>query len=1193
MKKTLLLTAVVTLSLGANAQWVKPELPVPETTSLVTTTADEAAGADAYYLYNVEAKSFYGHANAWNTRASLVAAPFEYFCNERNATMTAEPMQIKLVKDADTEGYGIQWVKADGGTDYTSPDTWEGVWVDGKRDGWNEFSITPTEGNNFTIGCSLRLEGGLLGVLSTDLSSAPVINLYNPAAVTDATLYSTWALVTVDAYNVARSEEEVAKYKEALPLYNAAVELRQAIDKAKAEYPDLDFSACEVVYNNTASTLEELQNATFQVTVIINDWKSGQASFDNPADLTEQIGDGSDVAPWTREFTGEGTVGTWHTNTWSTEANDGADGTNMTTPFCEDWVANGGLLSDQKIYKVIRNAAPGLYVFTANVRLYNEKGDQEALTGLTMYFGDDRVDVSTQAEMYKSNGKCVLWKDGFRLITVLKETGDIEVGFDIKDATFNWLAFKNTSLMYYGSEDADLHAVELYKEGYSYEKVEDDTYANAALVEAYNAAVDAYDNATNLEDVRAAIAAITDAKVAMEANHKAYEKLLAKIDEWTGNAETQELNGADWDNFLDFIVSGNNVDGYPEITPATITDGDRSMTNEEIDAYIAKIEELYAYAVAHSLTEGSDCTGMLVNPMFTEADGKGWTWEKNDNVTALAMRGGNEEFYCAEAYAGFNNNAGFLFDIHQEVADVPDGIYEISANCFYRWADNGQFTGEEVVPAVIYMNDFESPVQHIASNAVPYDQIMTTDEGGKEVLQEGWYGSWANTEGIGYVPNDMAAASCAFKKDMYKQTVYGLVEGGKMRIGIKKETKTEENRHWCLWTNFRLTFMGQNENAVASIVESLSANLEALLQTEVAAALSEEMISEAEDLISKAGNLSGEENYQLMKDLNAMVKKIKAVAAGNKEAMAELQKVYDAANAAMETDEYANDENYTIIVDDIAEWQAQMLEKVELGTLTDEERAEIMEKADEYVARLGIRGDWTKATEEAPVDMTSLIVNADFSTGNINGWTDTFTEGNHGFQNNAVYGDNTSEDGAYCDQFAEAWRAGNAALGSGSISQTIGELPYSFLAALPAGNYVLKADMNVQNQGDATIIGGVYLFAHNGENAYSKEITESSKTESGTVVTTQELKFTIAEDNRALNFGVMAIETQCNWFTADNFKLIYLGTGDAIAADPNDPTEISGIEAAPAVRTIYDLMGRKVNGTVKGIYIINGKKVVK
>ena len=359
MKKTLLLTAVVTLSLGANAQWVKPELPVPETTSLVTTTADEVAGADAYYLYNVEAKSFYGHGNAHNTRASLVAAAHDYFCKEKNKTVTAEPMQIKLVKDADTERYGIQWVKADGGTDYTSPDTWEGVWVDGKRDGWNEFSITPTEGNNFTIGCSLRLEGGLLGVLSTDLSSAPVINLYNPAAVTDATLYSTWALVTVDAYNVARSEEEVAKYKEALPLYNAAVELRQAIDKAKAEYPDLDFSACEVVYNNTASTLEELQNATFQVTVIINDWKSGQASFDNPADLTEQIGDGSDVAPWTREFTGEGTVGTWHTNTWSTEANDGADGTNMTTPFCEDWIANGGLLSDQKIYKVIRNAAPG------------------------------------------------------------------------------------------------------------------------------------------------------------------------------------------------------------------------------------------------------------------------------------------------------------------------------------------------------------------------------------------------------------------------------------------------------------------------------------------------------------------------------------------------------------------------------------------------------------------------------------------------------------------------------------------------------------------------------------------------------------------------------------------------------------------------------------------------------------------
>jgi hypothetical protein len=158
------------------------------------------------------------------------------------------------------------------------------------------------------------------------------------------------------------------------------------------------------------------------------------------------IGDGSDVAPWTREFTGTGEVGTWHTNTWSTEANGGADGTDMTTPFCEDWVANGSILSDQKIFQVLEGAAPGLYKFTANIRVYNEAGS-ETLTGATMYFGDNKLVLSDDTQMYKSGSKSVLWNANyFTIVAIVKEAGDIEFGIDIKDATFNWVAFKNTSL---------------------------------------------------------------------------------------------------------------------------------------------------------------------------------------------------------------------------------------------------------------------------------------------------------------------------------------------------------------------------------------------------------------------------------------------------------------------------------------------------------------------------------------------------------------------------------------------------------------------------------------------------------------------------------------------------------------------------------------------------------------------------
>lgn len=40
------------------------------------------------------------------------------------------------------------------------------------------------------------------------------------------------------------------------------------------------------------------------------------------------------------------------------------------------------------------------------------------------------------------------------------------------------------------------------------------------------------------------------------------------------------------------------------------------------------------------------------------------------------------------------------------------------------------------------------------------------------------------------------------------------------------------------------------------------------------------------------------------------------------------------------------------------------------------------------------------------------------------------------------------------------------------------------------------------------------------------------------------------------------------------------------------PTSISTTQIAPAVETIYDLSGRRVNSAAKGIFIVNGKKVV-
>ena len=145
------------------------------------------------------------------------------------------------------------------------------------------------------------------------------------------------------------------------------------------------------------------------MTSIIVNYKASLASFDEPLDLTSEIGDGSSAGPWIQEFTGTGTTGSHTTNTWSTEANNGGDGTDMTTPFIEHWTGSGGILSDQKIYQKLPNLAPGLYKFTVDARVYNEASQLEKFEGIKMFFGNDSINLQDEVDIYYSGSKSVLW----------------------------------------------------------------------------------------------------------------------------------------------------------------------------------------------------------------------------------------------------------------------------------------------------------------------------------------------------------------------------------------------------------------------------------------------------------------------------------------------------------------------------------------------------------------------------------------------------------------------------------------------------------------------------------------------------------------------------------------------------------------------------------------------------------------
>ncbi len=1124
MKKSLLLLAALFVSSMGFAQWEKPAAP----------KATDMNPGDTLYLYNVEAGQFFAQGNDWGTRASV-----SYDSGNKvvfNVEEGVDPSEgIYIFGDVLTNGNVNSLDCSDFG----------GIWVDGAGRAGDGMWTYKKEGDYYTI-ANTNVPTGNFGV----------------AEIFEGQTGNTrcWIYDASQTYKYDENGEEVtapkfsgefwdkwifvaaADYEAVLPAlqnYGAAMALKAALDKAKADYPAADFSSVEAVYNNTASVKKELQEAQAQIEPIIAAYKASLASFDNPADMTNAIGDGSKFDPWTQTFTGEDNLGDKATNTWSTEANNGADGTDMVTPFCQVWKAAGTLLSDQKITQTLKDQAPGLYKFTANVRVYSEAEKLKQFEGVKMFLGNDSIDLQAETPLHYSGSKSVLWKDGgFSIIAIVEETGDIELGFDIKGANFNWISFKETSLTYYGNEDVVANSAKLAKQAASFEKLED-VAANPTLVQAYNDAVDAVEAATSVADVKASIAAAKAAKVIVDENIEAYKTLYAKFDTWNEYLIINEgLHGENWNAFCDFIEMGEEVEGYPTPTPMEMKENaDYPLLTDEINDYIFKVDSLYSYAVATSLTPGADCTDMIENPSFATGDFTGWTIKPGTGKTGIE----NVECFQTEV------------DIYQIVKDVPDGIYSVSVQAFERPAGNGGYDGTEASKVFLFMNEFQTPVMNITKDAISEEEAVDSvncllTAADKVVPDHPCdYLGTAGGYDWGYVPNSINGAYYAFKAGRYTQKVYGLVEGGEMKLGL---TSNGQKIEWVLWANFKLTYEGKTEESLLPVLEGLIETMDNLLNDN-ADGMNNTAAAALQDAISAAS-----EAYKST-DVDVLWA---GVIAANKAVVDTRASInaYAAFSAAMDELNEIADANY----DNACAKGQQAYEEMKDATaddLTMEELEALTAKVKDAIALLSIP-KYEEASDDAPVDMTTVIVNNGFEAGNISGWTNSGTIDAQS-QNNASF---DNKQGTY---YGEKWHVN----GTVDINQT--------LAHLPAGTYELTA----YAYSTAT---DCILYA----NGISVPVTETSGLY--TVVVK------LAADGDPLKIGVSWSDTGDKWTCMDEFTLTYYGA--ASAKEETSSTDIEGVDSSAAVTpvAIYTISGVKVDAMQKGLNIVkfsdgSTKKILK
>ena len=518
-------------------------------------------------------------------------------------------------------------------------------------------------------------------------------------------------------------------------------------------------------------------------------------------------------------------------------------------------------------------------------------------------------------------------------------------------------------------------------------------------------------------------------------------------------------------------------------------------------------------------------------------------------------------------------------------------MYSISVNCFYRPGDNGEFTGEEEVPAVIYMNDFQTPVQHIAKEALESIE-------GEELVCGKKLGEtdWASVEGIGYIPNGMNSASQAFSLDMYKQTVYGLVDGGKMRIGIKKETKTSNNRNWCLWTNFKLTYEGKNAAAVKSVLTDLATNMTEYKDAnsdnlnDYAVKLSDAAIENATKAVQTN---DGDVMWEALISFNKDFTEIRAIVA----AMVDYTEAAENLNSAVE--EYGDEASAEALkkYNEVSSKSVDALNSTEIKAL--------IEEINKVASMLKVPNT-DGASDSNPIDVTRVIVNPSFDTiDDFTGWTgDSFGAG--GTKSTCAERYNMNYDtyqdlaglpaGTYKVTVSAFYRQGSIANDYKAFKEGDKSNYNAYLYALGEGDSCKAPIMSLSAgavAGSEAPAGGVDVGEDSGLSVPNSMEAFTNWKEAGFYLPTDEFNTVIVKvgENGKLRIGVKkTVKLDTDWSVFDDFTLTYYGANSSKPVSI-EGTEVAESDAAPIITT---LSGVRVKSLVKGINIVKmGNKTIK
>lgn len=964
MDKRLLFSAILAASIAANEAHAI-ELSDPVLKNPLTLNPAEMTGTDTVYIYNVKAGKWLNKGNAYGTQSSLTDEGMKVALIP-NKTGGKFNGTFNLYNSAKDGKWGWRmWLNAFdelGGNsyvDYNNQGEWRCNWVIYPKGTSFELQADTLSANksswdaNYAENLKNYRAGWNPSANETDGKGDPATSsIFRPALNMNAEGASEYG-IEWQAYN----ETEYL-------LYSTRVALKKAI--LEADEKGVNVTSVVITYNNQNATPEELKAALQLVKDLTRNATMEGADIDNPVDLTEYITNANcdDLAGWDYEceYDANGNVGSGgHGTNWQAHnaTHTSEDGEFTTSRFIERWIdqasnpetnneAGTGHLSDGYISQKLTNLPKGAYRLSCYAMATQQgKGDDFKVDGVTLFAqpanGEESAkEVATKAAKPKK----------FEFLLYLNDLDDLTIGFKLENTTANWVFVDEFKLEYCGTEAAPMYLQQMNDVmskledamgGYAYTGYMDE--ASEAIYEAENITI-----ATPTAEIQAHTAKMQEILKKLTESVEKYQSLEALYNEINDFLDGGGSVSAELDELMNDCGNGSSLEDlcYAEGT----------LDNEALDAYMAKLKTALDESRKSSIEAGSDVTFKIVNPSFTEGQ-NGWT-----NPRTVSG-----DYQNCEAYQA-------TFDMYQDIADLPVGVYELTAQAMHRtgWNEAASADGasQDKITAVLYANDIESkfasPFSFGLPEAADNDYAYTV---GEETI---------------YIPNSMKGfqAACNASEDAYKTTVYALVSDGTLRIGVRETTRPADAGDWAIWDNFKLTFVGNDNDAISKVSGPVIAQAEALFGKPMAATELNALKAAVEELKTNGSNQT-----------------IKAVTEAVKAANTSIA-AYETLNAAIENamDRYeVNEADNTTSAEAKAIYTAAYNAAkggYDNGTIETVDVPEAIKALNIGVTQYVVYDAAKTATMENPANITNAIVNSDFATMDATGWT---YEGNApGFQ---------------------------------------------------------------------------------------------------------------------------------------------------------------------------------------------------